>query len=74
MDEPDGTSKAKTRNEPQPALNQKQTADYVASLSLGLMSMAGSADMPFLAYLLDMAAQEAMQQGGKPRRRRTDRQ
>jgi hypothetical protein len=36
--------------------------------------MAGSADMPFLAYLLDMAAQEAMQQGGKPRRRRTDRQ
>jgi hypothetical protein len=57
-----------------PAASQQEAADYIAGLTVGLMQMATSANMPFLAYLLDMAAQEAMQQGGMPRRRRAAKQ
>jgi hypothetical protein len=57
-----------------PALNQQQTAAYVADVTLGLRAMADKADLPFLTYLLDMAVHEAMQQSELPRRRRSDKQ
>ena len=54
--------------------NKQRAAEYIADVSGGLRDMATGAGMPFLAYLLDMAVEEAFQQGAMPRRRRTDRQ
>ncbi|HEX9597064.1 MAG TPA: hypothetical protein VF982_09325 [Anaerolineales bacterium] len=53
--------------------NKQRTAQYIADVSAGLRDMATGAGMPFLAYLLDMAVEEAFQQGVMPRRRRTAR-
>jgi hypothetical protein len=72
MGKPQRTSDSKTQNEAGPALNQQQTAAYIADVSLGLRAMADKAGQPFLTYLLDMIVHEAMQQSELPRRRRTD--
>ena len=66
------TSEPKIGNEAVSALNQQQTAAYIADVTLGLRGMADKAGLPFLTYLLDMAVHEAMQQSELPRRRRTD--
>jgi hypothetical protein len=72
MGKPQRATEPKTREEAAPALNQQQTAAYIADVSLGLRGMADKADLTFLTYLLDMAVHEAMQQSELPRRRRTD--
>jgi hypothetical protein len=59
MSKPEGPSNPRTQNEEVPAPNQQQTADYIASVSLGLSGMAEQAGLPFLKYLLDMTAEEA---------------
>ena len=74
MGKPQRTSEPRSRNEAVPALNQQQTAGYIADVTLGLRTMADKADLPFLTYLLDMAVHEAMQQSELPRRRRSDKQ
>ena len=66
------TSEPRNVKDASSALNQQQTAAYIADISLGLRSMATKASLPFLTYLLDMAVHEAMQQSELPRRRRTD--
>ena len=40
-------------------LTQQQAAEYIASLLAGLRLVAHSARMPFLAYLLNIALEEA---------------
>ena len=42
-------------------LDQRETAAYIADAALGLQSLARRVDLPFLAYLLNMAAQEAIE-------------
>lgn len=42
-------------------LDQRETAAYIADAALGLQNLARRADLPFLAYLLHMAAQEAIE-------------
>ena len=45
------------------ALDARQTAMYVADVALGLRSLANRANLPFLAYLLEMAVIEALDKG-----------
>ena len=42
-----------------PELTPKETAEYIASLLEGLKLVAQSAQMPFLAYLITVALEEA---------------
>lgn len=74
MGKPQRTSERNTEQKKDiaPALNQQQTAAYIADVTLGLRGMADKAALPFLTYLLDMTVHEAMQQSEWPRRRRTD--
>lgn len=53
-------------------LNCQQAADHIASVTLELSAIAEKLNLPFLKYLLDMTADEAMSQSDMPRRRRTD--
>ena len=39
--------------------SQKEAAEYIASMLEGLARVAGSAGMPFLAYLINVALEEA---------------
>ena len=72
MDKPQRTSEQKAQSEAVPALNQQQTAAYIADVTMGLRAMSDRAGQPFLTYLLDMVVHESMQQAELPRRRRTD--
>ena len=65
-------SEVKTQSEAGSAPDQQQMAEHVASVSFELSEMAARAEMPFLECLLDMAFEEAVQQGYMSRRRRTD--
>jgi hypothetical protein len=51
--------------------DRSSTADYISALSLELAKLAGHAQLPVLAYLLDMAALEAarVNSPAKPRPR-----
>lgn len=40
-------------------LSRVETAEYIASMLEGLQSLAKSAQLPFLAYLVDVAGEEA---------------
>ena len=40
-------------------LSRVETAQYIASMLVGLKSLAKSAQLPFLAYLIDIAREEA---------------
>lgn len=42
-----------------PDFTQQEAAEYIASLLEGLKSVAHSARMPFLAYLINVALEEA---------------
>jgi hypothetical protein len=42
-----------------PDLTRREAAEYIASLLEGLKSVANSGQMPFLAYLLNIALEEA---------------
>ena len=42
-----------------PELTHKEAAEYIASLLEGLRLVAHSAQMPFLAYLINVALEEA---------------
>ena len=42
-----------------PELTRQEAAEYIASLLEGLRSVASSGQMPFLAYLLNVALEEA---------------
>jgi hypothetical protein len=46
-------------------LTHKEAAEYIASMLEGLHSVAKSAEMPFLAYLIDIALEEAKIQKGR---------
>lgn len=46
-----------------PALDRRETAIYVADVALGLRSLANRAELPFLAYLLEMVVIEALDKG-----------
>lgn len=74
MDNPEETSRQKTRRKAPPSPNQEQTADHIADMAFELREMADEAGLPFLRYLIEMVADEAMRESGKPRRRRTDKQ
>jgi hypothetical protein len=43
----------------QPQLTRKEAAEYIASLLEGLRIVASSSQMPFLAYLINVALEEA---------------
>jgi hypothetical protein len=43
----------------EPDLTHREAAEYIASLLEGLKSVAHSARMPFLAYLINVALEEA---------------
>jgi hypothetical protein len=43
-------------------LTHREAAEYIASMLDGLHLVAKSAEMPFLAYLLDVAREEANSQ------------
>jgi len=45
-----------------PPLDQRQTAAYIADMTLALRVLAKRARLNFLAYLLDMAASESVDQ------------
>jgi hypothetical protein len=45
-------------------LTHQEAADYIVSMLEGLHSVAKSAEMPFLAYLIDIALEEAKSQKG----------
>jgi hypothetical protein len=42
-----------------PELTRQEAAEYIASLLKGLRSVASSGQMPFLAYLINVALEEA---------------
>jgi len=42
-----------------PDLTHQEAADYIASMLEGLRLVAQNAQMPFLAYLIDVALEEA---------------
>jgi hypothetical protein len=42
-----------------PELTHKEAAEYIASLLEGLKKVADSAQIPFLAYLINVALEEA---------------
>ena len=42
-----------------PALTRQETAEYIASLLEGLRKVASGGQMPFLAYLINVALEEA---------------
>ena len=42
-----------------PEPSQKEAAEYIASILEGLEQVASSAGMPFLAYLINVALEEA---------------
>jgi hypothetical protein len=46
-------------------LTHQEAAEYIASMLEGLHSVAKSAEMPFLAYLIDVAREEANSQKAK---------
>lgn len=52
---PVGANSIKGQSEP----SRKEAAEYIGSLLKGLQSLAQEARMPFLAYLLTMALEEA---------------
>jgi hypothetical protein len=45
------------------ALDTRETAMYVADVALGLRSLANRAQLPFLAYLLEMVVIEGLDKG-----------
>lgn len=45
-------------------LTHREAADYIASMLEGLHSVAKGAEMPLLAYLIDVALEEAKSQKG----------
>ena len=45
-----------------PELTHKEAAEYIASMLEGLHSVAKGAEMPFLAYLIEVAREEANSQ------------
>jgi hypothetical protein len=45
-----------------PELTHREAAEYIASMLEGLHSVAQGAEMPFLAYLIDVAREEANSQ------------
>jgi hypothetical protein len=49
----DGSSRAR------PDMTRREAADYIAGMLDGLHSIAYAADLPFVAYLLAMAMEEA---------------
>jgi hypothetical protein len=49
-----------------PELSHREAADYVASMLDGLRQVANSARMPFLAYLISVALEEAKSEQAKP--------
>lgn len=46
-------------------LTHQEAAEYIASMLEGLHSVAKGAEMPFLAYLIDVALEEANSQRGR---------
>jgi len=48
-----------------PELSQREAAEYVASMLDGLRQAASSAKMPFLAYLISVALEEAKSEQAK---------
>lgn len=51
-----------------PELTGAEAAEYIASMLRGLHSLAQSAQLPFLAYLIDIAREEATaERAGKER-------
>ncbi len=52
---PIGANPANRQSEP----SRKEAAEYIASLLEGLRHLANQTQMPFLAYLLTMAQEEA---------------
>lgn len=57
-----GTKSAKT---PPCANTKKETAEYIGGMIVELREMADSSDHVFLAYLLDMAYEEAVSAANK---------
>lgn len=55
-----GTSPSRER----PELTHQEAAEYVASMLEGLRLVAQNAQMPFLAYLLNVALEEANNEKG----------
>lgn len=47
-------------------LTNREAAEYIASMLEGLQLVARSAEMPFLAYLIDIALEEANSQKAVP--------
>ena len=45
-----------------PELTHREAAEYIASILEGLRRVAQGAEMPFLAYLIDVAREEANSQ------------
>jgi len=56
----DGTTTASEASR----LSHREAADYIAAMLEGLRHVAQSAQMPFLAYLIDVALEEAKSQKG----------
>jgi hypothetical protein len=52
-----------------PALDQQQTAAYIADMSFGLMKLAEKADLTLLKHLFEIARAEAMQHSKSAGRR-----
>ena len=59
---PIGANPADRQSEP----SRKEAAEYIASLLEGLRHLANQTQMPFLAYLLAMAQEEANTERAKP--------
>ncbi len=49
-----------------PELTHREAAEYIASMLEGLHVVARGAEMPFLAYLIDVALEEANSQKAVP--------
>ena len=56
-DRPQGLKERASRDGTE--LSRVETAEYIASMLEGLKSVAKSAQLPFLAYLIDVAREEA---------------
>ena len=50
---------------PSSELTHQEAAEYIASMLEGLHEVAKSAEMRFLAYLIDVAREEAISQKGR---------
>ena len=57
VDRPQGLEARASRDGTE--LSRVETAQYIASMLVGLKSLAKSAQLPFLAYLIDIAREEA---------------